>query len=414
MIPNALDLLHRLAPPERGALVRHRPGRARYPVAHHLGLAHLGHRRLRHRRPSPCSPAPPSAPSPASPAGGIDTAIMRVMDVLLSFPAFVMAMALAAALGPDLTNAMLAIAVVRIPFYVRLARGQALSLRERPYVKAAETFGASRLHIVIRHIIPNAMAPIIVQSTLDIGVAILTASALSFIGLGAQQPTAEWGAMVGERPRFPAGSMVVSDLPRPCHPGDGGRVQPAGRRAARHLRSAGCAANDAADARRRPSSRSRTWRSNSRPIAAWYRRWPASASRWRRARSSGWWANPARANRSPPCPSSACCPKAPCGSRQGQILLLGQDVLGASEAELRDMRGRLASMIFQEPMNALNPTIRIGRQIVQVIRQHEAVSAAEAASARRAAADRDAGAGRARGSCAAIPSSSAAACASAC
>jgi peptide/nickel transport system permease protein len=128
--------------------------------------------------------------------GAVDTAIMRLMDVLLSFPSFVMAMALAAALGPDLMNAMLAIAVVRIPFYVRLARGQALSLRERPYVKAAETFGASRLHIVLRHVIPNAMAPIIVQGTLDIGVAILTAAALSFIGLGAQQPTAEWGAMV--------------------------------------------------------------------------------------------------------------------------------------------------------------------------------------------------------------------------
>jgi len=130
-------------------------------------------------------------------AGGrIDTAIMRFMDVLLSFPSFVMAMALAAALGPDLINAMLAIAVVRIPFYVRLARGQALSLRERPYVKAAVSFGASRWHIVLRHVMPNAMAPIIVQATLDIGLAILTASALSFIGLGAQQPTAEWGAMV--------------------------------------------------------------------------------------------------------------------------------------------------------------------------------------------------------------------------
>jgi peptide/nickel transport system permease protein len=154
-------------------------------------------------------------------AGGvIDTVIMRVMDVLLSFPAFVMAMALAAALGPDLTNAMLAIAVVRIPFYVRLARGQALSLRERPYVKAAETFGASRLHIVGRHIIPNALAPIIVQSTLDIGVAILTASALSFIGLGAQEPTAEWGAMVSSGrdflldqwwyPTFPGLAILVT------------------------------------------------------------------------------------------------------------------------------------------------------------------------------------------------------------
>jgi peptide/nickel transport system permease protein len=134
--------------------------------------------------------------------GRTDTVIMRFMDVLLSFPPLVMAMALAAALGPSLFNAMLAIAVVRIPFYVRLARGQALGLRERPYVKAAVTFGASPLAIVRRHILPNAMAPIIVQSTLDIGVAILTASALSFIGLGAQQPTAEWGAMVSTGRQF--------------------------------------------------------------------------------------------------------------------------------------------------------------------------------------------------------------------
>ena len=92
--------------------------------------------------------------------------------------------------------------------------------RERPYVKAAETFGASRIHIVIRHIIPNAMAPIIVQSTLDIGVAILTASALSFIGLGAQEPTAEWGAMVASGrdflldqwwyPTFPGLAILVT------------------------------------------------------------------------------------------------------------------------------------------------------------------------------------------------------------
>lgn len=130
-------------------------------------------------------------------AGGrIDTVIMRIMDVLLSFPPLVMAMALAAALGPSLFNAMLAIAVVRIPFYTRLARGQALALRERAYVRAAETFGSRQFGVVRRHILPNAMAPIVVQATLDIGLAILTASALSFIGLGAQQPTAEWGAMV--------------------------------------------------------------------------------------------------------------------------------------------------------------------------------------------------------------------------
>ncbi|MBN9047541.1 MAG: ABC transporter permease subunit [Rhizobiales bacterium] len=134
--------------------------------------------------------------------GAVDTAIMRVMDVLLSFPAFVMAIALASALGPSLTNAMLAIAILRIPFYVRLARGQALSLRERTYVKAAETFGSSRIRIVWRHIIPNAIAPVLVQATLDIGAAILTASALSFLGLGAKEPEAEWGAMVSTGRNF--------------------------------------------------------------------------------------------------------------------------------------------------------------------------------------------------------------------
>jgi peptide/nickel transport system permease protein len=128
--------------------------------------------------------------------GWIDTVIMRVMDVLLAFPSFILTMTLAAALGPSLVNAIVPIAIVRIPFYVRLARGQALTLRDRAYVRAAVSFGSSPWHIVWRHILPNSMAPIIVQATLDIGLAILAISALSFIGLGAQQPTAEWGAMV--------------------------------------------------------------------------------------------------------------------------------------------------------------------------------------------------------------------------
>ena len=134
--------------------------------------------------------------------GRIDTVIMRVMDVVLSFPSLVLSMALAAALGPSLFNAMLAVAFVRIPFYVRLARGQALSLRERAYVKAAHTFGAPAGHVLRQHIVPNAMPPIIVQATLDLGGAILTAAALSFIGLGAQQPMAEWGAMVSTGRNF--------------------------------------------------------------------------------------------------------------------------------------------------------------------------------------------------------------------
>lgn len=128
--------------------------------------------------------------------GRIDGVIMRCMDVVLSVPSLVLIMALAAALGPSLFNAMLAITIVRIPFYVRLARGQTLGIREMAYVKAAWTFGSGKWHVVRWHIIRNASAPLVVQATLDIGGAILLAAALGFIGLGAQQPTAEWGAMV--------------------------------------------------------------------------------------------------------------------------------------------------------------------------------------------------------------------------
>ncbi|MED8851477.1 D,D-dipeptide ABC transporter permease [Escherichia coli] len=143
--------------------------------------------------------------------GRADAIIMRIMDIMLSIPSLVLTMALAAALGPSLFNAMLAIAIVRIPFYVRLARGQALVVRQYTYVQAAKTFGASRWHLISWHILRNSLPPLIVQASLDlrnslpplivqasldIGSAILMAATLGFIGLGAQQPSAEWGAMV--------------------------------------------------------------------------------------------------------------------------------------------------------------------------------------------------------------------------
>ncbi|SMP16903.1 D,D-dipeptide ABC transporter permease [Shimia sagamensis] len=128
--------------------------------------------------------------------GRVDVVIMRLMDVVLSVPSLVLIMALAAALGPSLINAAIAIALVRIPIYVRISRGQTLLIREMSFVTAAETFKASKLHILRWHILPNILSPVMVQATLDLGSTILLASALSFIGLGAQQPTAEWGAMV--------------------------------------------------------------------------------------------------------------------------------------------------------------------------------------------------------------------------
>jgi peptide/nickel transport system permease protein len=130
-------------------------------------------------------------------AGGkIDEALMRLTDMFLAFPALVLAMGISAALGASLANSMIAIAVVWWPWYARLVRGQTLRLRQEQFVEAARASGASDTRTVLRHILPNCWTPIIVQITLDVGYAILTTASLSFIGLGAQPPTPEWGAMV--------------------------------------------------------------------------------------------------------------------------------------------------------------------------------------------------------------------------
>jgi ABC-type dipeptide/oligopeptide/nickel transport system permease subunit len=132
-------------------------------------------------------------------AGGwIDIVIMRCMDVLLAFPSLLLAIAIVTVLGPGLDNALLAIAIVSIPVYARLARASVLSVKEYEYVMANRSLGAHPLRILFRHIFPNAITPLIVQATLGIGGAVLEAAALSFIGLGAQPPVPEWGAMLSE------------------------------------------------------------------------------------------------------------------------------------------------------------------------------------------------------------------------
>ncbi len=126
----------------------------------------------------------------------VDEVIMRITDIFLALPPLLLAIVIAATLGPGLENAMIATAISWWPWYTRLMRAQAASLRERPFVEAARGLGVGELVIVFRHILPNAVAPVIVQATMDIGSAILLTSALSFLGLGAQPPTPEWGLMV--------------------------------------------------------------------------------------------------------------------------------------------------------------------------------------------------------------------------
>jgi ABC-type dipeptide/oligopeptide/nickel transport system permease subunit len=131
-------------------------------------------------------------------AGGrTDNVIMRLMDVLLAFPSLLLAIAIIMVLGRGLQNALLAIAIVSIPVYARVVRASVLSLRETEYVEASRALGASHFSILFRRILPNALPPLIVTGTLGIATAILDAAALSFIGLGAQPPTPEWGTMLG-------------------------------------------------------------------------------------------------------------------------------------------------------------------------------------------------------------------------
>lgn len=152
--------------------------------------------------------------------GWWDEAIMRLTDIFFAFPSLILAMAIAGALGPSLQNALIAVAVVSWPIYARLVRGQVLVLREQEFVQAARAIGVSAPAILLRHILPNTLSPILVQASFDMGGTILAVSGLSFIGFGAQPPTPEWGVMISEGRNyitaqwwltfFPAISMLLA------------------------------------------------------------------------------------------------------------------------------------------------------------------------------------------------------------
>ena len=130
--------------------------------------------------------------------GAVDRIIMRTTDLFLAFPSLLLAMAITAALGPGLTHAALALVVSWWPWYTRLVRGEAASLRQRTFVDAARAMGVPGRTIVFRHILPNTITPILVQATVDLGIVILAMGGLAFLGLGTQPPAADWGLMISE------------------------------------------------------------------------------------------------------------------------------------------------------------------------------------------------------------------------
>ena len=134
--------------------------------------------------------------------GWMDNGVMRLIDILMAFPAILLAIAIVAALGPGLEHAMLAVAIVGIPYYARIARGSVLALREREFVVASQALGASQWRIISVHLFPNSLPPLIIAATLDVGWMIMFAAGLSFLGLGAQPPTPEWGIMLSEGHKY--------------------------------------------------------------------------------------------------------------------------------------------------------------------------------------------------------------------
>lgn len=145
--------------------------------------------------------------------GWLDKIVMRLIDIMLAFPYVLLTIVVVAVLGPSLVNAMIAIGISQVPRYVRLVRASVLAEREADYVKAERSLGTSDLELMFRSILPNCLAPLIVQSTLGVGEAILSSAALSFLGLGAQPPTPEWGLMIASSREFITSAWWIVTFP---------------------------------------------------------------------------------------------------------------------------------------------------------------------------------------------------------
>jgi peptide/nickel transport system permease protein len=145
--------------------------------------------------------------------GWTETVVMRLTDILMAFPYILLAIAIVAGLGPGLRNAMIAITIVGFPIYTRLVRGIVLSVREREFVEAARALGSPDRLILVRHIVPQLLSPVIVAFSLDVGAKILATAGLSFLGLGTQPPTADWGSMLATSRQFVILSPHVVMLP---------------------------------------------------------------------------------------------------------------------------------------------------------------------------------------------------------
>ena len=339
--------------------------------------------------------------------GAVDSVIMRTMDALFSFPPLILALTVAALLGADINDAAIAIAIVFVPSFVRLLRGEVIAVREEAYIESARSLGATSKRLIGRHVLPNVASPIIIQLALALGFALLTEAGLSFLGIGEQPPTPSWGGMLQEGFQFinsapwavifPGLAIMLTvlafnlvadglrdSLGRERPPGSGlvgGEREHRRAMAAARLGRRRQGDPSADDRPRQPDAAllevdracgsssspgrngSRSWRTPTSPCTGG-RRW-ASSVRAARARPSRRWR------------SWVCCrPRSPgWRARSGSR---GRSSPASSPAGLRKLRGNDIAMIFQEPMTSLNPAFTVGNQIAEQVRTHRELSRADA------------------------------------
>jgi oligopeptide/dipeptide ABC transporter ATP-binding protein len=334
--------------------------------------------------------------------GAVDSVIMRTMDALFSFPPLVLALTVAALLGADVNDAAIAIAIVFIPGFVRLLRGEVIAVREEAYIESARSLGATSKRLIGRHVMPNVASPIIIQLALSLGFALLAEAGLSFLGVGEQPPTPSWGGMLQEGFQFinsspwalifpglaimlsvlsfnlvadglrdslgrerPAGSSPVAGERQGRRLGLG-RFAAAGRQAAPAVEPAGAALLEVEHLRVEFLTR-----------GGWLPVMEDASFSVQRGHTLGLVGESGSGKTVSALAVMGLLP-AKVSRVSGSIRFEGQELTSISPAKLRQLRGNQMAMIFQEPMTSLNPAYTVGNQIAEQVRTHRDLSRSEA------------------------------------
>ena len=299
-----------------------------------------------------------------------DALLMRLMDALMAFPAILLAIGLTAALGPHTSSVIIALSVAYIPRTARIVRASALVTRELEFVEAARVAGASGLRIMLQHLLPNAIGPLLVQSTFVFAYAILAEAALSFLGVGPPPPTPSWGNIIAEGRDHSVQAWWIMLFPghrhQPCH----ARHEPARRRPARRARSAA----EGRDMSNLLEIDNLTVQF--RGDAGWITAIDDVSLDLREGETLGIVGESGSGKSVTALSILRLHTAATTRHPTGRIVYAGKDMLALTPPQLRAVRGREIAMIFQDPMSSLNPVLTIADQISETLRLHQGLDAA--------------------------------------